>query len=252
MSATIGARVNLPPTDVPDSFDSAHDRGDLSLVFQPIRPIGSSLNDEADYFEALLRVKEVSPITFLGRLSPQDYFKLDLWIAAQVQELPHQRRYAINVSPFSFSNLRFVEMLLRSSDQFVLELTEHRALDLAQSDLLTEICSQFSVMLDDIGSAYSGLNRLLDFNFKGIKIDGHLVLQIEESFKARAILASLMQMAQDLNMSCVCECVETIEIWHLLQDVHAQHSPGLELYVQGWAAGMPRKLEARSVSGKAA
>lgn len=230
-----------------DSFDSAHDRGDLSLVFQPIRPIGSSLNDESDYFEALLRVKEVSPITFLNRLSPQDYFKLDLWIAAQVQELPRPFRYAINVSPFSFSNLRFVETLLRSSDLFVLELTEHRALDLAQSDLLTDICAQFSVMLDDIGAAYSGLNRLLDFNFRGIKIDGHQVLQIKESFKARAIVGGLMRMAEELGICCVCERVETIEIWNLLQDVHAQHSPELELYVQGWAAGMPQKLEARSV-----
>ena len=248
MNVTIESKI-LPPTDVPDSFDSAHDRGDLSLVFQPIRPIESSLNDEADYFEALLRVKEVSPITFLDRLSPQDYFKLDLWIAAQVQELPRQHRYAVNVSSFSFSNLRFIEMLLRSSDQFVLELTEHRALDLAQSNLLTDICAKFSVMIDDIGSAHSGLNRLLDFNFRGIKIDGHLIMQIAESFKARAIVGGLLRMAEELRICCVCECVETIEIWHLLRDIHAAKAPSLELYVQGWGVGLPRKVEMRSGVG---
>ena len=234
---------------MPDSFDSTHDRGDLSLVFQPIRPIKSSLNDEVDYFEALLRVREVSPITFLNRLSPKDYFKLDLWIAAQVQNLPHRCRYAINVSPFSFSNLRFIEMLLRSSGLFVLELTEHLALSLAQSDLLSEVCTQFPVMLDDIGSAHSGLNRLLDFNFRGIKIDGHLVLQVEKSSKARAIVGGLLRIAEELGICCVCEFVETIEIWHLLRDIHAAKAPSLELYVQGWGVGLPRKVEMRSGVG---
>ena len=230
-----------------DSFDSAHDQGDLSLVLQPIRLIGSSLNDAVDYFEVLLRVKKVSPISFLDGLNPQDYFKLDLWIATQVQELPHRCRYAINVSPFSFSNLRFIEMLLRSGDLFVLELTEHCALDLAQSNLLSEVCAKFSVMIDDIGSAHSGLNRLLDFNFRGIKIDGHQILQIEQSPKARTIVGSLLRMAEELGICCVCECVETIEIWHLLRDIHANQAPSLELYVQGWSVGLPRKIKARSL-----
>lgn len=194
-------------------------------------------------------MKEVSPITFLDRLSPQDYFKLDLWIAAQVQELPRQYRYAINVSPFSFSNLQFVKTLLRSSDHFVLELTEHRALDLAQSNLLADICAQFSVMIDDIGSAHSGLNRLLDFNFRGIKIDGHLIVQVAESFKARAIVGGLLRIAEELGICCVCEFVETIEIWHLLRDIHAAQAPSLELYVQGWGVGLPRKMEARAGVG---
>ena len=246
MSATIESRI-LPPTDVTDSFDSAHDQGNLSLVLQPIRLVGSSIDEAADYYEALLRVEGGSPVTFLDGLSPQDYFKLDLWIAAQVEELPRQHRYAINVSSFSFSNLRFIEILLRSSDLFVLELTEHRALDLAQSNLLTDICAQFSVMIDDIGSAHSGLNRLLDFNFRGIKIDGHQILQVEQSFKARTIVGGLMRMAEELGICCVCECVETTEIWHLLRDIHTNQAPSLELYVQGWGVGLPRKIKARSL-----
>lgn len=231
---------------MPDSFDSAHDRGDLSLVFQPIRSIGSSLNDEVDYFEALLRVKEVSPITFLDRLSPQDYFKLDPWVADQVEQLPPCHRYAINISPYSFCNRQFIESLLRSEHHFVLELTEHLALSLIQNNLLAEICAQFPVMLDDIGSGHSGLNRLFDFNFKGIKIDGHLVLQIEKSSKARTIVGGLLRIAEELGICCVCEFVETIEIWHLLRDIHAAQAPSLELYVQGWGVGLPRKMETRA------
>jgi len=229
-------------------FASALARDDLSMVYQPLRLISASPNDEADYFEALLRVKEVSPITFLDRFTAEDYFKLDPWVAEQVQELPSCHRYAINISPWSFCNRGFIESLLRSEHHFVLELTEHLALSLAQNDLLAVICAQFPVMLDDIGSGHSGLNRLFDFNFKGIKIDGHLVLQVEKSSKARTIVGGLMRIAQDLQICCVCEYVETLAVWECLREIHDQYAPELELYVQGWAVGMPVAIqkEARS------
>ena len=103
-------------------------------------------------------------------------------------------------------------------------------------------------MLDDIGSGHSGLNRLFDFNFKGIKIDGHLVLQVEKSSKARTIVGGLMRIAQDLGICCVCEYVETLALWECLRQICAQYAPDLELYVQGWAVGMPVAIqkEARS------
>ena len=227
---------------------SALARNDLSMVYQPIRSILASPNDEADYFEALLRIKEVSPITFLDRFTAEDFFKLDPWVAAQVELLPSCHRYAINISPYSFCNRQFIEALLQSEHHFVLELTEHLALSLAQNNLLTGICAQFPVMLDDIGSGHSGLNRLFDFNFKGIKIDGHLVLQVEKSSKARTIVGGLMRIAQDLGICCVCEYVETLALWECLRQICAQYAPDLELYVQGWAVGMPVAIqkEARS------
>jgi len=224
-------------------FASALARGDLSMVYQPIRSISASPTDGADYFEALLRVREVSPITFLDRFTAEDYFNLDPWVAEQVELLPSCHRYSINISPWSFCNRQFIEALLRSEHHFVLELTEHLALSLIQNNLLAEICAQFPVMLDDIGSGHSGLNRLFDFNFKGIKIDGHLVLQVEKSSKARTIVGGLMRIAQDLQICCVCEYVETLAVWGCLSDIHDQYAPELELYVQGWAVGMPVSIQ---------
>lgn len=221
-------------------FTSTLARGDLSMVYQPIIPINGKIDDDVDYFEALLRVKEVSPIAFLNRLNAADYFKLDLWVAQQIAEQDNHYCYAINLSPFSFANRELINLLLLSRHCFVLEIVEHYAFTLDQSDLLTEICRQFPVLLDDIGVGYSSLNRLCRFDFKGIKIDGSLILMLEKSRKARAIVASLMLLSQELNMTCVCECVETEAIWRLLKEAHATYAPKLDLYVQGWAVGKPR------------
>jgi len=221
-------------------FTASLARGDLSMVYQPIRSINAKVDDDVDYFEALLRVKEISPITFLNQLTAADYFKLDLWVAQQITDRANHYCYAINLSPYSFSNRELINLMLLSKHRLVLEIVEHYAFTLEQNVLLSEICNQFPVLLDDLGVAYSSLNRLCLFNFRGIKIDGSLILQIEENRKARAIVASLMQMAQALDMTCVCECVETEAIWQLLREAHAAHAPKLDLYVQGWAAGKPR------------
>jgi EAL domain-containing protein (putative c-di-GMP-specific phosphodiesterase class I) len=224
---------------VPDTFATALLRGDLSIAYQPICPAWSSA-DKSDYFEALLRFRGGSPIAFLDLITtPEDHCKLDLWIAQQVCKLPNHFRYAINLSPPSLHNEQFLMLLLTSHHKFILEITEHHASELAQTDRLIEICRQFPVMLDDIGAAYSGLNRLCNFNFEGIKIDGHLVRQVEENFKARAIVGNLMRMAQDLGMCCVCEYVESLQIWQMLREIHTQYAPRLDLWVQGWAVGMP-------------
>lgn len=221
-------------------FAAALARGDLSMVYQPIRSINAKPDDDVDYFEALLRVKEISPITFLNQLNAADYFKLDLWVAQQITDRANHYCYAINLSPYSFANRELINLMLLSKHRLVLEIVEHYAFTLDQNVLLSEICRQFPVMLDDIGVAYSSLNRLCSFNFRGIKIDGSLILRIEENRKARSIVASLMQMAHALDLTCVCECVETDAIWQLLREAHAAHAPKLDLYVQGWAAGKPR------------
>ena len=234
---------------MPKIFTAALATGDLSMVYQPIRSISDKIDTPVSYFEALLRVKGISPIVFLSRLDAADYFKLDLWVAKQVIEQDNRHCYALNLSPWSFSNRELISLLLQSRDRLVLEIVEHYAFTLEQNVLLGEICCQFSVMLDDLGIAYSSLDRLCSFAFKGIKIDGSLILRIEKSHKARTIVAALMQMAQKLNMSCVAECVETEAIWQLLREAHSAIAPKLNLYVQGWAVGMPRKLEARSGLG---
>ncbi len=216
----------------------------LSIVLQPIQPITSVPTDDARYFEVLLRINNGTPIAFLDRISTvKGLMQLDSWILQQVCSLPVYNRYAVNVSPYSLVDTAFVRLLSDVSQDVVLEITERHAIELTQVEILLKFCDRFPVLLDDIGEAYSGINRLCTFNFHGIKIDGHLILQVEHNLKARAIVGGLMRMAQDLQICCVCEYVETLTLWECLRKIHAQYSPELELYVQGWAVGMPSEAQ---------
>lgn len=217
-------------------------RESLSIVIQPIQLVGASPASQPTYFEVLLRINNGTPISFLNRLSsPDDLQSLDWWVMQQVCNLPDLNRYAVNLSPYSLSDRSFAQRIGAVRPELVIEVTERHAIELNQVEILLKLCDRFPVLLDDIGEAYSGLNRLFTYNFHGIKIDGHLVLQIEHNPKARAIVGGLMRMARDLGICCVCEYVETLTLWGCLRQIHAQYCPDLELYVQGWAVGMPRK-----------
>nr|WP_296777524.1 EAL domain-containing protein [Rhodococcus sp. (in: high G+C Gram-positive bacteria)] len=66
----------------------------------------------------------------------------------------------------------------------------------------------FRVMLDDFGSGWSSLERLVTLEPDGIKIDGHLTRFIDTE-RGRALLRALSSVAQDLGLSMVIEGVET-------------------------------------------
>jgi EAL domain-containing protein (putative c-di-GMP-specific phosphodiesterase class I) len=196
---------------VPGDFAQAILEKSLSIVMQPIQLVGASPTSQPTYFEVLLRINNGTPISFLNRLtSPDDLQALDWWVMQQVCYLPNLNRYAVNLSPYSLGDQSFVRRIGSIRSELVIEVTERHAIELNQVEILLKLCDDFPVLLDDIGEAYSGLNRLLTFNFHGIKIDGHLILQVEHNLKARAIVGGLMRMARDLGICCVCEYVETM------------------------------------------
>lgn len=68
----------------------------------------------------------------------------------------------------------------------------------------------FRVMLDDFGSGWSSLERLVTLQPDGIKIDGHLTRFIDTD-RGRALLRAMATVASDLGLSMVVEGVETRE-----------------------------------------
>jgi EAL domain-containing protein (putative c-di-GMP-specific phosphodiesterase class I) len=66
----------------------------------------------------------------------------------------------------------------------------------------------FSVFLDDFGSGWSSLERLVTLEPDGIKIDGHLTRFIDTE-RGRALLRALSIVAQDLGLALIIEGVET-------------------------------------------
>ena len=67
----------------------------------------------------------------------------------------------------------------------------------------------YSLWLDDIGSGYSSLNVLKDYQFDVVKIDMRFLSNLDTSEKAKTLVECIVQMADRINMLTLTEGVET-------------------------------------------
>ncbi|MBP5291666.1 MAG: EAL domain-containing protein, partial [Lachnospiraceae bacterium] len=88
----------------------------------------------------------------------------------------------------------------------------------------------YQVWMDDFGSAYSSLNVLKDFSFDEIKLDMRFLSSFNQ--RSRRILASVIQMAKEINICTLAEGVETEEQFEFLRDIGCEK-------VQGYYFGRP-------------
>ena len=128
-------------------------------------------------------------------------------------------RLSVNVSVQSFSSpdfVRFIEDVVAEHDidcsRLTIEFTEHvmakdQRLVARQMRQLKELGLRFS--LDDFGTGYSSLARLKSLPFDEVKIDGGFVADIETSEGDRALIRTILAMANTLGIDAVAEHVET-------------------------------------------
>ncbi|GEM_PF-692503 len=130
----------------------------------------------------------------------------------------HHHRIAINVSPRQLEATDFLTTVTSiieetgvSPDRLELELTE----SLLMTDpervigILNELKIQgFSLAIDDFGTGYSSLVYLKRFPVDTLKIDRAFVRDMLEDQNDRAIVTTIVAMAQQLELTTVAEGVE--------------------------------------------
>ncbi len=102
-----------------------------------------------------------------------------------------------------------------------LEITESIAL--SSGDVLEKAVKHihqigFTVSMDDFGSGESSLNILKDIDIDVLKLDRMFFLETENNLKARQIIKSIIDMANQLNISTVAEGVENESQLKFLQE----------------------------------
>jgi len=88
------------------------------------------------------------------------------------------------------------------------------------------------LVIDDFGAGYSGLNLLADFQPDVIKLDMHLVRDIDSNGPRQAIVRALIQACDDLGIEFIAEGVETEKEYRWFKRV------GVTLF-QGYYFGRP-------------
>lgn len=111
-----------------------------------------------------------------------------------------------------------------------IELTETSDLDqLAIANLKRLNFNGFTISLDDFGSKYNGMNRLLQAPFRELKIDKFLVDRLDDS-RAREIVRSTINLGNKINCQVVAEGVETTEQFDLLLELGCDRFQGYLLH----------------------
>ena len=94
----------------------------------------------------------------------------------------------------------------------------------------------FAIWLDDFGSGYSSFNVLKDFNFDVLKLDMKFLVGFEGNEKAKILIKSVIELADQIGIKTLCEGVETKEQAEFLKQVHCGR-------LQGWLIGKPISYE---------
>jgi EAL domain-containing protein (putative c-di-GMP-specific phosphodiesterase class I) len=216
-----------------------------SFAFQPIADI---TNRSVFAYEALTRgTKGESAASVFGAVPPEELHAFDHAARMAAVKLAARLRLkdkiSLNVMPGCIESMPdsldlLVECAIQSGlspGQLMLEITEGEAVQRPQefSKLLDRYRAQgVRLAIDDFGAGYSGLNLLAYFQPDLIKLDMHLVRDIDRAGPRQAIARAVLQVCDDLGIEVIAEGVETIGEYSWFRRV------GVRLF-QGYLLGRP-------------
>ena len=214
---------------------SAAERGQLRLALQPIVRLGDGT---VAGFEALIRWEHPDH----GFLPPGRFLPLaeeigvvadlDRWVAEEACRTvapwlaEADLSLSVNCSDRTFLDPTLADRLGEATraagvppGTLVLELTERAFVNLDAAVVRAEALREagFHLAVDDFGSGYSSLGLLHALPLDSVKIDRTFVSDLATAPTARAIVRSVVQMTNALDLQSVAEGVETPEQLRVLR-----------------------------------
>ncbi|GAA6203937.1 EAL domain-containing protein [Thalassotalea sp. SU-HH00458] len=143
---------------------------------------------------------------------------------------------AVNIGASQFNEFGFTEMLegilskYDLSPQWLsLEITETaliQNINTAKKAILALKKIGVLIALDDFGTGYSSLSYLRSFNFDVLKIDRSFIMDIDRDEQALSIVRAIVDLANSLKLSIVCEGIETSSHLSALQKMGCEQGQG--------------------------
>ena len=149
---------------------------------------------------------------------------------------------SINFSRADFGLIDIVEVVTQTVEEYKIphellhiEITESALTD--EEDTLKLTINRlhengFATWLDDFGSGYSSFNVLKDYEFDVLKLDMKFLTGFSDNKKSRALIKSVISMADQIGMKTLCEGVETMEQAAFLEEASCGR-------LQGYLYGKP-------------
>jgi blue light- and temperature-responsive anti-repressor len=201
---------------------SAKHEFDVSFAFQPIVDIESRA---VFAYEALVRGRSNEPAAAVfAALESSHLHEFDRAARIQAIELAGSlgldTGLSLNFLPRTLetlpdavsSTIDAARKAGLSLEKIFLEVTEGELIgDLAgfSASINQYRTSGIHLVIDDFGAGYSGLNLLADFQPDVIKIDMHLVRDIDSRGPRQAIVRAVIRVSDELGIEVIAEGVET-------------------------------------------
>lgn len=212
----------------------------FDLEFQPICDIHSR---EVHHYEALIRPGDGLPPAYrFVRVAEEAGLseQLDLAVLSKALAFAKGKHViAVNVSGYSVQKPSFLnEFFPRAKERaqnLIVELTETAEIQEKRfaAQFFEELAhSGIKICFDDFGAGAAGLQYIRDYPVDYVKVDGSYVRAAVTNARQRAILYSMIEMAQAVGAQTIAEFVETEEQARLME------SMGIQL-IQGWLVGKP-------------
>ncbi|TQV77276.1 bifunctional diguanylate cyclase/phosphodiesterase [Aliikangiella marina] len=218
----------------------------FELYYQPQVPCDGSDNYRA---EALLRWNHPTkgllyPGEFLELLESSGLIvSLGYWIIHQacrqikiLQDEGLSIVVAVNISAKQLHHASFYKELKKAikkaniaPSSLELEITEHCFVGEEQSVIkLLQKIRELGVLvaIDDFGSGYSSLSYLKKLPVDVLKIDRSFITELPGDTESKAIIQSILQLAEALDLKVVAEGVETEQQFRFLLDYHCHYIQG--------------------------
>ncbi len=233
--------VMIHENEIENKMETALRNEEFELYLQPKYLF---LDEKIIGAEALVRWND--PI--LGIISPNDFIplfekngfvkKIDAYMFEKVCELLHKWKIemdqltdmiiSVNFSRLHLDNLFLPEELLEIASRYKIdpqkieiELTEGTVFDneIQMIEIMKHLKNVgFHISIDDFGRAYSSLNTLRNLPADILKLDKAFFSESADDQRGKKIIASMLNMAKDLNLVTVAEGVETKEQVEFLKE----------------------------------
>lgn len=219
---------------------------ELTIHFQPQVNLAT---DTIESFEALIRWNNrkfgtVSPGQFIPIAESSGLIiNIGEWVIERVCQYQKEWRMlgfspvriAINISPIQFKQKDFVHCIARLLKKYEvdpqyleLEITESAMTNLHETTAILKRLKEIGVYVavDDFGTGYSSLSYLKEYPLDIIKIDQSFIADIKENKKNKAIVETIILLAQNLGLEVVAEGVEEQEQERFLRENNCQKVQG--------------------------
>ncbi|MFM6991338.1 MAG: EAL domain-containing protein [Rhodoferax sp.] len=220
----------------------------MHLAMQPVLSLNQPL--ESLNFEVLLRMQDtrasaVPTERLLAAAQASGHMgKIDLWVlrttlawlTSHRPTLAHTQCVYVNLSGASLNDEFFLqeayglfEKNAGAASMLCLEITEEVALqDIGNTCRFVDNVRTLGakVALDDFGVGYTSFSQLKNIRADVLKIDGSLIVGINQQPADQAIVTSIVTLAKSLNMQVVAEWVEDLVTLQTLKDLGVDYAQG--------------------------